>query len=379
MDLRDYRAGGYEQRYGYKAFLPSLINHEWVLADPEITELLGRADRALGELNAFGQLIPDIDFFIQMHVAKEATESSRIEGTQTNIEDAFKASDDIDPEERDDWDEVQNYIRATNTAIAALNNLPVSSRLLRQAHAILLDGVRGKQKQPGAFRTSQNWIGVSLKNAAFVPPHHDHVPNLMSDLEGFLNSDEIFAHPLIRIGIGHYQFETIHPFLDGNGRLGRLMITLYLAATGLMPKPALYLSAYFERNKTAYVDHLMAVRDAHHLRQWLIFFLNGVMETALGSASVFRQVLALKEEIQRSHLPRLGTRRQDNAHHLMRALYRRPVIDIKSATAILDVSTNTAAALISDLVSAGVLTEITGQGRNRLYVFHDYLDLFAQR
>lgn len=272
MNIEDYQAGHYENRYEYNAFVPEFICHEWIISDPELTELLGRADRALGELNAFSQLIPDIDFFIRMHVVKEATQSSRIEGTQTNIEDAFKDVDDLRPEERDDWAEVQNYIRAINYAISSLETLPLSSRLLRQTHAELMQGVRGEHKQPGEFRISQNWIGVSLKNAVFVPPHHERVPDLMSDLEKFLHTEEYFVHPLIRIAVAHYQFETIHPFLDGNGRLGRLMISLYLASEGLLNKPSLYLSDYFERNKTAYIDHLMAVRQANHLREWLIFF-----------------------------------------------------------------------------------------------------------
>jgi Fic family protein len=302
-------------------------------------------------------------------VAKEATQSSRIEGTQTDIEDAFKEADDLKPEERNDWAEVQNYIRAINTAIASLETLPLSSRLLRQTHAILMDGVRGETKQPGEFRLSQNWIGVSLKNAVFIPPHHEHVPALMSDLERFLHDRDIFVHPLIRIALAHYQFETIHPFLDGNGRLGRLMISLYLASEGLMTKPALYLSDYFERNKTAYIDHLMAVRQGNHLREWLVFFLYGVEETARASAAVFRAVLELKQRIERDVLPRLSARRQDNAQALMRHLYARPVVDVKWAAQITGASTNTAATLVTDMVSFGVLTEVTGQRRNRLFVF----------
>ncbi|ACE85314.1 Fic family protein [Cellvibrio japonicus] len=376
MNLVDFNAGHYEQRYEYKAFLPEPICHEWIIADPELMDLLGRADRALGELNAFSQLIPDIDFFIRMYVAKEATQSSRIEGTQTNIEDAFKNADDLKPEERDDWSEVQNYIRAINFAIAALETLPLSTRLLRQTHAELMQGVRGEHKQPGAFRSSQNWIGVSLKNAAFVPPHHEHVPELMGDLEKFLHAEHFFVHPLVRIAIAHYQFETIHPFLDGNGRLGRLMISLYLASEGLLHKPALYLSDYFERNKTAYVDHLMAVRHGNHLRAWLVFFLFGVEETARASASVFRAIIELKQRIERDVLPRFSTRRQDNAHDLMRHLYAQPVIDVKWATNIISVSTNTAAALIAEMVSSGVLIEVTGQRRNRLFAFDEYLRLF---
>lgn len=376
MDIANFRAGGYENRYEYKAFLPEPVCHEWVIADPELSDLLGRADRALGELNAFSQLIPDIDFFIRMHVAKEATQSSRIEGTQTNIEDAFKDASDLSPEQRDDWAEVQNYIRAINQAIEALETLPLSSRLLRETHAVLMAGVRGEHKQPGEFRISQNWIGVSLKNAVFVPPHHEHVPALMSDLERFLHADDIFVHPLVRIAIAHYQFETIHPFLDGNGRLGRLMISLYLASERLLHKPALYLSDYFERNKTAYVDHLMAVRQGNHLREWLVFFLFGVEETARASASVFLAVLELKQRIERDVLPRFSARRQDNAQTLMRHLYARPVVDVKWAAGITGAATNTAAALIDDMVSFGVLREMTGQRRNRLFVFHDYLDIF---
>lgn len=376
MNIVDFHAGRYEQRYEYKAFLPEPVCHEWIISDPELVDMLGRADRALGELNAFTQLIPDIDFFIRMYVAKEATQSSRIEGTQTNIEDAFKDADDLKPEEQDDWSEVQNYIRAINFAITSLETLPLSIRLLRQTHTELMRGVRGEHKQPGEFRISQNWIGVSLKNAAFVPPHHEHVPELMSDLEKFLNAEHFFVHPLVRIAIGHYQFETIHPFLDGNGRLGRLMISLYLASEGLLHKPALYLSDYFERNKTAYVDHLMAVRDGNHLREWLVFFLYGVEETARASASVFRAIIDLKQRIERDVLPRFSARRQDNAHDLMRHLYAQPVIDVKWATDIINASTNTAAALIADLVTFGVLVEVTGQRRNRLFAFKDYLNLF---
>lgn len=379
MNLADFKAGRYEQRYEYKAFLPEPVCHEWIIADPELMDLLGRADRALGELNAFSQLIPDIDFFIRMYVAKEATQSSRIEGTQTNIEDAFKDADDLKPEERDDWSEVQNYIRAINVAIASLETLPLSIRLLRQTHAELMQGVRGEHKQPGEFRTSQNWIGVSLKHAAFVPPHQDHVPELMGDLEKFLHADDFFVHPLVRIAIAHYQFETIHPFLDGNGRLGRLMISLYLASEGLLREPALYLSDYFERNKTAYVDHLMAVRHGNHLREWLIFFLFGVEETARSSASAFRAVIDLKQRIERDVLPRFSARRQDNAHALMRHLYAQPVIDVKWATDIIGATTNTAAALIADMVSFGVLVEVTGQRRNRLFAFRDYLHLFGSQ
>ena len=378
MELLAYQAGRLEAQLEYRSFLPEPINHGWTISDPQVLQLLGQADRALGELNAFAQLIPDIEFFIRMYVAKEATQSSRIEGTQTNIEDAFKDAEDLLPEVRDDWSEVQNYIRAITFAIESLERLPLSNRLLRDTHAILLDGVRGETKRPGEFRISQNWIGVSLKNAVFVPPHHDHVPELMSDLEKFLHNAHAMVPPLIKIAIAHYQFETIHPFLDGNGRLGRLMISLYLASEKLLVRPALYLSDYFERNKTAYVDHLMAVRQGNHLRDWLVFFLHGVEETARGSAGVFRAILALKERIEREVLPRFIHRWQENAQQLMRYLYGQPVTDVKAVTALLDTTTNTAASLINDMVELGVLVEMTGQRRNRLFLFHDYLDLFRK-
>lgn len=376
MKLSDYRSGRSEPRQDYRSFLPATINHPWLIDDPQLLALLGQADRALGQLNAFAQLAPNIDFFIQMYVAKEATQSSRIEGTQTSIEDAFKDADDLLPEVRDDWIEVQNYISAIDFAIEGLKTLPLSNRLLRDTHAVLLRSVRGENKRPGEFRISQNWIGVSLKNTVFVPPYHDHVSDLMSDLEKFLHADALFAPPLIRIAIAHYQFETIHPFLDGNGRLGRLMISLYLASEGLLTRPALYLSDYFERNKTAYIDHLMAVREGHHLREWLIFFLYGVEETAQRSVDVFRAILALKERIEREVLPRFSQRRQDNVQILMRQLYARPIVDVKGAAYRLGTTLNTAASLINDLVTHGILSEMTGRQRNRLFVFREYLDLF---
>ena len=378
MNLVDYQSGHYEAQYEYQSFLPALINHAWVIADPALLQLQSQADRALGELNAFSQLVPDIDFFIQMYVAKEATYSSRIEGTQTNIEDIFKNAADVAPEKRDDWAEVQNYIQALNYAVARLDTLPLSNRLLREAHAILLQGVRGATKQPGAFRTSQNWIGVSLKNAAFVPPHHERVNELMSDLEKFLHNDNYYLSPLIKIAIAHYQFETIHPFLDGNGRLGRLLIPLFLASEQILVKPALYLSDYFERNKTAYVDHLMAVRQGNHMREWLLFFLYGVAETAHSSIAVFKSILVLKERIDREVLPRFSVRRQGNAQQLIHYLYRHPIIDVKTITELLETTQKTAGVLIEDMISYGVLTEITGQRRNRLFVFKEYLALFSR-
>lgn len=377
MDLSDFRSGRYERRLEYQSFLPASIHHPWVISDPEVLDLLGRADRALGELNAFSQLVPDIDFFIATYVAKEAAQSSRIEGTQTDIEDTFKDAEDLSPEARNDWAEVRNYIQAINYAIGSLTRLPFSNRLLRETHAVLMQGMRGQTKQPGEFRVSQNWIGVSLANAAFVPPHHEHVPGLMGDMEKFLHDRTLRVPPLIRIAMAHYQFETIHPFLDGNGRLGRLMISLYLAAENLLARPALYLSDYFERHKTAYVDHLMAVREGNHIREWLLFFLQATEHTARSAIDVFRAILALKDEVEQEVLPHFGHRRQANAQRLIRYLYRQPVTSVKAVTRLLGTTINTAASLVDDLLEHDVLVEITGQRRNRLFSFSRYLSLFT--
>ncbi len=376
MDIDDFNPGQYRQQYQYQSFSPTTINHAWRLADGQVQRLLSDADRALGELNAFAQLIPDVDFFIGMHIVKEATQSSRIEGTRTNMEEALLEARDIEPEERDDWHEVQNYIAAINEAIVQLEQVPLSNRLLKDTHRILMQGVRGEGKQPGEFRVSQNWIGVSLKNAVFIPPHHEEVVELMSDLEKFLHNEALQTPHLIKIAIAHYQFETIHPFLDGNGRLGRLMIALYLASFGLLHKPALYLSDYFERHKTRYVDHLMAVREAGQLKQWLIFFLHGVIETAHNSIQVFKDILQLKSRLEEQVLPHFSVRRQSNAQKLVKRLYHTPIVSVKSATALLEVKPNTASALINDFVKYGVLREITGQRRNRLFIFEEYMLIF---
>jgi Fic family protein len=378
MNIKDFQAGQQEQQYEYSSFLPAAINREWTLSDPEILTLLEEANRLLGELNAFSQLIPDVDFFIRMHIVTEATTSSRIEGTQTNVEEALVDERNVAPEKRDDWQEVQNYIQAVNFAIEQLKNIPLSNRLLRETHGVLLQGVRGKHKQPGEFRTSQNWIGINLKHATFIPPHHEHVADLMGDLEKFMHNDQIHVPRLIKIAIIHYQFETIHPFLDGNGRLGRLLIVLYLVSFGLLQKPALYLSDFFERHKGEYYDHLMAVRTTSKLEPWLRFFLLGIRETAALSIQVFKDILSLKEGIEREKIPTFHVRRQHNAQKLMRFLYQVPVVHVKIVAELIDVQTNTAAALIDDFVKLGILRAPAGKKRNRLFIFHEYVSLFMR-
>ena len=376
MDIKAFKSGVYVQQYQYKSFTPEPVNHSWIFTDPDVQQLLSDADRRLGELNAFSQLVPDVDFFIRMHITKEATQSSRIEGTRTNMEEAFLDRQSVVPEHRDDWDEVRNYIDAIHYAIEQLDRLPLSNRLIKDTHNVLMRGVRGETKRPGEFRTSQNWIGVSLKDAVFVPPHQDELADLMGDLEKFIHNEESRVPHLIKIAIVHYQFETIHPFLDGNGRIGRLMIALYFSSFGLLERPALYLSDYFERNKTHYVEHLMAVRESDNLKGWLVFFLHGVVETAGKSIQVFKDIVALKLKLEQQVLPYFSVRRQQNAQDLVKYLYQMPIVRISDVATLLGINKNTAAVLVADFCKHNVIVEISGRQRNRLYVFAQYMNIF---
>ena len=375
MDLQDFISGKHIKQLEYKSFSPEKINHEWIISTPEVNKLLSEANRLIGELNAFSQIIPDVDFFIKMHILKEATTSSRIEGTKTNMEEALVKERDINPEKRDDWAEVQNYIKAINTSIKELEKLPISNRLIKNTHKIILSGVRGKHKIPGEFRISQNWIGATLKDAIFIPPHHSEVIELMSDLEKFINDEENHIPHLIKIAIAHYQFETIHPFLDGNGRIGRLLITLYLVSNDVLKKPSLYLSDFFEKNKGYYYDNLMTVRLTSNLTQWIKFFLVGVIQTSKESIQVFKDIIALKNNIETERLPKLGSK-IENGQLLLKQLFQIPITDSKQVSELLKISASTANRLIKDLIDLEILTELTGYKRNRKFMFKEYFKIF---
>lgn len=372
--MKSFHAGKNINQGHYKSFQPNPINREWLIDDMQLLGLLSKADRFLGRLDMYSEYV-NVELYIRMHIAKEATQSSKIEGTQTNIEDAFLEKNDVAVEKRDDWEEVQNYISAMNEAVKQLHNLPFSSRLIRQTHKILLQGVRGKHKNPGEYRRSQNWIGgSSIQEATFIPPVHTSVSELMSDIEFFAN-DELNPLPdLLKVAIIHYQFETIHPFLDGNGRVGRLLITLFLMNKGILKQPILYLSDFFERNRMLYYDNLTRVRAHNDINQWLKFFLAGVIEISKKGVETFDGILQLQKNLE-IKLQSLGSRGNE-ARRVIEYLYSQPVIDVSKVQILTNKSKATNYKLIDDLEKLNILQEITGARRNKLYAFTNYLELF---
>ena len=378
--MKNYKSGenkisNLKKAYQYEYFLPSLVNRDFDIVNKKILIAMEEATRFLGELNAYGSLIPDIDFFIQMHVVSEAVSSSKIEGTKTGIEDALLSKDEIDPEKKNDWQEVKNYIKAMNQAIDNLKQLPVSVRLIKEAHKTLLSGVRGEQKLSGTIRTSQNWIGgASINSAHFVPPHQQHLSELLSDWEKFWHNNSFDIPVLMKIAIGHYQFETIHPFLDGNGRIGRLLISLQLMERGFLEYPVLYISNFFEVHRQSYYDALSKVRKDHDLEQWILFFLEGVIETSKKSKQTFANILKLREVFE-NKISTLG-RKTERGRKLLVYLFTNPIVNIKGTGKALGTQYPAMNNLVQDFVKLGILKEKTGYSRNRLFVMDDYIKLF---
>jgi Fic family protein len=370
------RAGRYlQQATGYRAFVPAPLPPDPPLAySGELQTLLSAADRDLARLDAIASLLPNPDLFVAMYVRHEAVLSSQIEGTQSTLEDvlAFEA-DALRDDTPKDVAEVVNHVRAMNHGLARLPELPLSLRLLREIHAELMAGVRGGEKSPGEFRTSQNWIGGSgstLATAAFVPPPPHELMNALGALERFMHDAKATVPLLVRCGLAHAQFETIHPFLDGNGRVGRLLITLMLCEDGALSRPLLYLSLYLKAHRAEYYDRLTAIRRQGHWEPWLAFFLRGVSVTARVATQTARDIVALRD----AH--RSAVARNAKALVLLDALYRQPVVSVGRVAQTLSCTFPTAAKLVRDFEARGWLREQTGFERNRLWCYQPYLDLF---
>lgn len=375
--MKSFHAGDYVSQGWYNSYQPNPINRNWVIDDMEIVNLLSKADRVVGRLDMFSEYVPNIDLFISMHVYKEATKSSNIEGTQTKIEEALQDEEDVPLDKRDDWAEVQNYTYAMNQAIQHLQTLPLSSRLIRDTHKVLMSGVRGENKYPGEFRRSQNWIGGSSpSDAIFVPPVFGEVPNLISDIEGFIHNPVCDLPDLIKIALIHYQFETIHPFSDGNGRVGRLLITLYLVSKGILKRPILYLSDYLESHRRTYYDRIMGVRFGDDVASWVKFFLEGIIVTAEKGTVALNDILALQKEYEEK-IKGMGSR-SANALKLIDTMYQNPFTDITKTASIIGQSFPTAKTLIDSLVEKGILSEITGGRRGKKYVLSKYINIFVR-
>jgi Fic family protein len=373
--MQKFKSGHWIKREGFKSFEPSQINHPWEIRDLEIVGSLSRADRQLGRLDMFSEYVPNLDLFVQMHVTKEATLSSKIEDTKTEMEEAILPEEEIAIERRNDWREVKNYIRALNDATTSLDKLPFSNRLIKSAHRTLMQGVRGESKTPGEFRRSQNWIGGSNPgNARFVPPSQKNVPELMSDLEKFAHNEDLQIPPLIKAAVLHYQFETIHPFLDGNGRIGRLMIPLYLIAGGILKQPVLYLSDYLERNREEYYERLSLVRNKHEISNWIIFFLDGITETSKRGVETFDKILQFERHWEATI--QAWKPHSTSGLALFRYLFKHPCVNAQQIASAASVSLPTAYKLIDRFVHNKLLREITGSKRDRLFLFDPYLNLF---
>ena len=377
------RAGRYaDQAGGYRAFIPNPLP-----PDPpielrgELQALLSRADRALGRLDGSIRTLPHPDLFVAMYVRKEAVLSSQIEGTQSSLQDVLAAEARVlSPDRPRDVDEVFNYVRAMNHGLERLEDRPVSVRLLREIHAKLLAGARGRSLTPGELRTTQNWIGPpesTLAEATFVPPPPHEVPGALGALERFLHEDTSFPL-LIEVGLAHAQFETIHPFRDGNGRLGRLLITLMLCEREALLKPVLYLSHFFRRHRQQYYEHLQSVRDHGAWESWLAFFLRGVFEVSEQATQTARGILTLRERHRRIITDRLG-RSAANGHRVLENLYRKPVVSVKEVRDMIGTTYPAANNVVARFVEHGILRELTGQRRNRIFEYADYVDLFIDK
>lgn len=361
----------------YQSFKPNpLPPIPEIEIDEEIVKLLVDANKQLVKLDTASQLISNADLFISMYVRKEALFSSQIEGTQCTLDDVLDP--EVEANTNLDVSDVINYVKATQYALKRLERLPLCCRLIREIHEVLMENVRGQDKTQGAFRHSQNWIGpanCSLKDARYIPPNVEDMQNAMSDLEKYMNENTDYD-PLIRAALIHYQFETIHPFLDGNGRIGRLLILLYLMEQGLLAKPVIYISYFLKKNQIEYYDRISEVRRSGNFEQWIRFFLEAVSKAASDSLEAIRQLSAL-HDTNIEELPKT-TRSKDNLRAVFDYIEQYPIIDIKRTAKELDISYNTAATAVKKLVELGILQETTNAARNRAFAYEEYLEILRK-
>ena len=381
QNARTPRAGSYVQHSrGYKTFIPEPLPPDPpMIIDTELADLLSKADRALGRLDGSAQILPNPDLFVTMYVRKEAVLSSQIEGTQASLEDVL-AYEAVSKRRRFSQSvaEVVNYVNAMNDSLQKLNTLLFSNEVLKRAHQILLKGVRGAQKSPGNFRQSQNWIGApgsDLFTASFIPPPPAEVAKSMSSLEAYIN-DDTTTPMLIKCGLVHAQFETIHPFLDGNGRLGRLLVTLLLYQQKVINRPLLYLSAYFKQHRSEYYDRLQAVRNMGDWEGWLKFFLTGVWLVSDEAFGTVREIVAMREQHRELILNKM--RSSANGLLLLEHLFTNPLIDVGQVAKLVYVTYPAANSLVADFVHYGLLEEMTGKQRNRRFLYEPYLAILRK-
>ena len=361
----------------YQSFKPNpLPPIPEIMMDEEIVKLLVDANKQLVKLDTASQLISNADLFISMYVRKEALISSQIEGTQCTLDDV------LDPEVESntnlDVSDVINYVKATQYALKRLEKFPLCCRLIREIHEVLMENVRGQDKTPGEFRYSQNWIGpanCSLKDARYIPPNVEDMQNAMSDLEKYIN-ENVDYDPLIRVALIHYQFETIHPFLDGNGRIGRLLILLYLMEQGLLAKPVIYISYFLKKNQIEYYDRISEVRRSGNFEQWIRFFLEAVSKAAFDSLESISQLSELHDRNIKK-LPKT-TRSKDNLRAVFDYIEQYPIIDIKRTAKELEISYNTVASAVKKLMELGILQETTNAARNRVFAYEEYLGILRK-
>lgn len=360
--------------FQYKAFVPDLLPFA-IKGDNELQGLLSKADLALGRLDGIAETLPDVDFFILMYIRKEATLSSQVEGTQATFTDVLKAEAKIeDSETHKDVDEILNYIKAMNYGLERLKTFPLSLRLIKEIHKILLEGVRGEGREPGEFKRSQNWVGgATIERASFVPAPHQETMALLDNLEKFLH-DKSLMPVLLKTGLIHAQFENIHPFLDGNGRIGRLLITFYLCQQEALDKPLLYLSDFFRKYRTEYYDRLSAFHEKDDIEGWLKFFLEGVAITAEQAVETSKKIIKLREEGIKKVLT-LG-RSASKATLVFNSLFHTPFTTIKDIEKITGLKNPNALALVNKLVKLEILKEVTGKKRNKVFTYQQYTKLF---